>query len=356
MMLALVLLPPNPIDEAIGLYNGWRDRNPVHEYRMKYRSGERPPAPVTLRIDWNRKWIYYRAEGPLSGNYELSFTDRGWLDLDREDRMFDEQGITPRVGLVPSRMTGAIQNTFPVPLYRGNLRDLLPAQGNPKRNDQATFQGKPSIELTAQVGSANEPNEYRAIVNIAPDGTLQRIFAYSREPMAPVSEREWIVESSRAIEPGYGSFSVVVPADYTPYSVPDPGPPMQSGESPKFAGWTREGNSETIAAQIQGKMAVVAILSPDDPLTREAVSALNEVSRSGLPVFALSDSGKPFKDAPYFHPGPEGLAELNPPATPYFYLIDRNGRIQAAWMGIERDKALERAREIIAESQREIEQ
>ena len=353
-MLALVLLPPDPVDDAIGLFHGWRDRNPVHEYRIEYRSGTSPKVDSLMRMDWNRKWTYFKTNSETFGNYELSYTDRGWLDLEHNDKQFDELPMRPEYGMRPSRLSGAIEGPFPSFIFSGTLRNLLPTQLKPTRNDNAMFNGAKSIELTATRGTSKDAEEYRAKVNIAPDGTLQRVHFYNRAPMSPVVDREWVFQSSTPIAADDSLFLATLPADYAPYSVDDAGMPIVAGESAKLAGWVQQGTGKALAEEVAGKLSVIAIFSPEDPLSQEGIKALEVVGRAGVPVFALSDTGQPFAGAPYYNSQPNGMDELNPPSTPFFYLIDKNGKVQALWMGVEQGKADVRAEEIIAESKRKV--
>jgi hypothetical protein len=139
------------------------------------------------------------------------------------------------------------------------------------------------------------------------------------------------------------TFTLDVPAGYSPLSTNSLGQsePLVPGSQAQGE-WISADTGKPVALQaiLGGKITLVAFLGDDSP-SSESIAALKELK--SIPVVILTE-GKTdggFKSSgfkTYYDPSGKSAAALKAEGTPYFFLMDGQGRVMGSWFGYQAEE------------------
>ena len=270
---------------------------------------------ATLRVGNPR----FRFDAKGAGmDYSLSSTEKGYVEIERATKSYDEHPAQGRVVFIQSRISGAIA-LMPSFLLASSAAELF---GGVK----PTVKGE-RLEWTVRTSDGPVP----ASLLVDTGGKPAR---YTFGP------RTWKLISYGAGTDALAAYALAIPLGYVPFALPELPTPLAVGSPAPLAGWRRGGKPLDLSVAGAGKARLLAVLGDDAP-SRAARPFLIDLGKT-MPVFLIGPGE-------ITDPTGAGMRRLSPPGTPMFYLVGGDGKVKALWFGFERAKGAAWEAEVRAE-------
>lgn len=243
-------------------------------------------------------------------DYTLSGTERGYVEIDRVEKAYDERPSTGSLQLYDSRISEAGALLIPTYLLAGSTSAIFQGQKPKAVGDElrATYQTQSGeVELRLAIDPQGQPIRYTQI-----EGGRSKV---------------WRTVSFAAGSTDLAAYRIEAPLGYVPHALPELPAPLPIGSPAPLKGWQRMGKSLDLGEAQPGRPRLLAVLG-GDTASRNAKPFLVDLGKS-MPVYLIgpgeiSDpTGAPTK-------------RLSPPGTPMFYLVGGDGKVKRLWLGFEK--------------------
>lgn len=262
----------------------------------------------TFRVQRDAARLRFDAKG-AGYDYTLSETERGYLEVERVEKVYDEHPPIGGLALYESDLAGALALA---PKYL-----LVDSADKMMGGQKATATGD---ELRANFQTQDGPVELRLLVG--PDGSPQRFTSN-----AGGRTQSWKTVSFVSGTGTLPEYRIEVPLGFVPHRLPPLPTPLAIGSPAPLSGWQRLGKPLDLGVASPGKPRLLAVLGDDCAPSRAAKPFLVELGKS-MPVFLI---GK----GEITDPAGGKLKLLSPPGTPMFYLVGGDGKVKNLWFGFD---------------------
>jgi hypothetical protein len=281
------------------------------------------PNRLSFSLD---KGFYYRV------------SELGAIDVDKNNRTYDEFPPLGRIVVHPSRLSNAMQLGCPQVLVTRNLQGMFP-KNQPVKVTSGLKVGSIPVDLVechiqSQMGAVDEwlwvesggkPIKLR-VKSMTQSGPVDLTYDFSN----------YIV--NRPIPAA--SFSTVLPIGYSPYSLESSQGTVPAGESlPNVRLHSPSGSVRNIPVDLAGENAVLAFVDSDFPRNAAYKSAVRELaakvpnSRLVWIGTAGPESVKGLGADALFDPAPRHLSAWDMPGAPLVYILNAKGKVVQAYFG-----------------------
>ena len=269
-----------------------------------------------------------------SGGFALSLTERGRVDIDRTERIYDEYPTEWPARIQPSRLTDSLSSFFPGFYLSKSSRNWFPAR------DKLTYS---KLGENSVVSSKSDSGEVRA--EFLPNGEFLKIRQTQISQMGSVTF-DFAVKNWRPVADNLAQFVLPIPNGYTPVSVSDYGYPADVGAKVSLGEWITNGKKTNVDNLAKTSGVLLVFADPKNPSGKLLVQAMAKVKLQSVPVLKLGDENS----EPGWSQNPDGkfLRSINPPGSPYVVLVGKDGRVKYQWFGISADLATKFVTEVDA--------
>lgn len=333
-VLLLLITQTTPADHVLDRYVSLRKSLSRMEVAFTVTAGQAPVSFESVIDGKKRLFVAAKASGL---DYVASITPKQVLELDRLEKTYDEHRGEKEIYLPNSRLTGAF-GLFPTWLYSSDLRQLLPKNTPFVLGSAETVGSQKCDHVVGKFKTAEETGTLDAAIDSA--GIVRRIRVTRVSPRG-ASDVEWRFTAMKPFSPaGEKKFDLRTPLGYIPYALPDAGNPISVGEVFPLSGWSSSSGKLDITAKLGAQGGLIAIFGKGSDPSRAAKQAVMHLSKD-LPTVNLTDAKAPSEAGVGFDPTGRLMQTVNPPATPFFALVDGTGKIRRLWMGFDAQKASE---------------
>lgn len=321
----LLLLPANAqtksIDQVYARYESWAKTHKVKKVVFEVSSPLGPKVTGTLLIDGNRRLLMRSKEGKT--NYVLSALPTGVVDIDYSARTYDEQPYPESIYPVQSRISELYGYALPGFLFRNSLKQIVGEKAKVQnttvpRGDEIT------AHLSVEMGSV----DFTILVD--PQGRILHLHRVTQS-IKGSSDITWNLSYPAVTQKLPDSvFRVTIPLGSSPFTVDGMAEPIQRETAFPLKGWRSAATGQPFA--LKGS-TLVAVLDQTDFSSSKTLAALKTL-RSSMAVVSV---GNPPKDALNILKDPSGanLKKIAAPATPFFVLVNAEGKVARTWMGFD---------------------
>lgn len=315
-MLALLAFPPSGPDTR---FDAFMKAHPTFTAVVDVAQG-RSSLRTTIWIERPAKRLRFEAKG-AGTDFGLSSTEKGYFEVNRVQRVYDEHEPLGRLTHYGSRISGAM-GAFPNFLLAGSTKAVfqdLKVTANARGDElSATFEterGKGQIHMG--IDAQGRPVRY--------------------EIESPMGHIIWTLVSFSDMKGGLAATYRPLPMGYVPYALPEIPFPLAIGSAFPLRGW-RQGNRSVDLSTAKGLL--VAVLGSDCPPSASVRPSLARLEKQ-VPVAIVGPNG-------LSDPSGALLKKLSPPGTPMFYLVDRSGKVSKLWFGFDAQKAKDWEADVVA--------
>ncbi len=315
----LMILAPDDATLTLSRYDALVRKTPA--FKVEVTTSSPQMRTVYHSTFWHGQSGRVRIETVFpAGGFALSLTERGRVDIDRTERIYDEYPTEWPARIQPSRLTDSLSSFFPGFYLSKSSRNWFPAR------DKLAFT---KLGANSVVSTKSDSGEVRA--EFLPSGELIKIRQTQVSQMGSITF-DYAVKNWQPIADDLAQFSLPVPNGYTPVSVSDYGYPADIGAKVSLGVWVTNGKSTDVDALIKASGVLLIFADPKTASGKILVQALDKVNRQTVPVLKLADG----KSEPGWSQNPDGkfLRAINPPGSPYAVLVGKDGRVKYQWLGI----------------------
>jgi hypothetical protein len=326
LLLLALLAQPDLSETAFDHYRDFMKSAPAIEARFTVRQASGPAANATMllqrgsKVRLDSKW--------RDSDYSFVTTKGGLMrELERSSRMYDEMEVNAPYAFPASEISSTPEFVLPFFIGSTDLRDVFGPNSKKTPLGPSTIDGNQvhgvRFEVMTQLGM-----EYGEFA-LKEDGTLVEARRYSRSADNRDKGRIWRFDSIKSI-PSIPAerMELDIPNGYVPYRLPDVPGPLAIGQPFPFAGWTGG------PALKKGSRTLYALIGEDCPPGEASLPALKDLGAAGLKVVVLSEAANAASaKGRYYDPSGKSLDALMAPATPVYYLVGSDGKVQRLWMG-----------------------
>jgi len=334
-VLLLLITQTTPADHVLDRYVSLRKSLTQMEVAFTASAGGTPISFESVLDGNQRLFLAAKASGL---DYEASVTPKQVLELDNNEKTYDEHPGDKQVYLPNSRLTEVVK-IFPSWLYAPDVRQLLPKNTPFILGSPETVGGQKCDHV---IGKYEKGGGESGSLDAAIDstGVVRRIRIIHISLMGS-SNIEWRFTSMKPSSvAGEKKFDLRTPLGYTPYALPDGGVPVSVGGTFPLSGWSSSNGPLDMTAKLGSQGGLIAIFGEESEPSRAAQQAVAHLSKD-LPTISLTDGKTASAAGVGFDPSGRLMQAVNPPATPFFALVDAKGKIRRLWMGFDAQKAAE---------------
>jgi len=309
-------------------------------YEVHFSGGQKGHHRVTADLIFDgTKRFYYDAE-TARGHYRATICPTGFRELDFASRTYDEFQFPGHVTAYASRITST-PGTIPFWLLQGDLYRMLPPGTKPVYVGQESVNGISCDSLTASFENPQGRGKFEFCV--ARSGLVYRLYR-SVDSAEGHSEFEWTFKDYKPFQTmSQSRFENQVPDAFSPFSLPDRDIPVPVGKKPDLRGWMDPNTGRAWTAP-SGRPLLFVLSGRDSLPSAKAVKAIEQwrsaLRTQGITVAVGIDSPSAAgSKGLLYDPDQRSLNDLEAPATPMFYLVDKHGVVQNLWMGFDAGKA-----------------
>ena len=321
----LLLLPPDEATLALGRYDALIKSTPAYRVEMTLSS---PRLPFTYRITLaTSKTGRTRFTAKHAGfDFSLIQTERGRQDLDNVERIYDDLDVPLGSRLFGSRLTKELDTCFPSFVLSRSSRDWF-ATGAPLK-----FEQKDGRDI---VSATTDTSDVKA--TFLPSGQLVSLYAKLSQ-MGQVQIRDYKVSLWKPIPNELNQFYSPLPDGYSPVTTPDAGDPAGVGNKVRLGVVQRDGRAVDLDAMARKSGVLVVFADPNGPGSAKLAQALPKLNTGGVPVVRIVDAASAPAGWANDSKG-EFLRYVNPPASPFVILVDKQGQVAKTWLGFGADSS-----------------
>jgi len=344
-MIALMLLPPDDATLILNRAENFRKLNPSFEASYQFTGFGSEGKPVRIRIKNGSHLRFWSNVG--LGDYEAVSTPSQWLEIDRDERLYMDVEVSSRAVPTPDDRHIAWQRTLPPIATARSIFDLFPPDGKKTvaQGVKTTYGTSDvvKIDYQGQMGSGTWE------IAVGSRGEVTR-FKYRIQSMQGATEASWDLVKFKSQSFTDADFKLTIPENFSPQELPFAGFPESPFEVLNLEGWTEKGQPIDLKAKIQDKVVIVAYLDSESP-SKAAVAGIENLRKAGMTVVVLNGLKSGTIDAP-INPDGKSLTAINPPAFPFFVLVDKQRKIRQYWQGYKSSNAKEWQKSILDATQR----
>jgi len=315
----LMLLAPDDAALALGRFDAFVRSSPAFQaeittsspgfatvYRATFRHGQ--SGRMRLNVAY------------AGGSFAMSLTERGRVDLDASESLYDEYPVNWPSQVVPSRLTDDLQIFFP---------GFLTAKSSRNWFFTSAKLAYSRVGDRSVVSAKSEIGDVRA--EFLPNGQLVKLRQTQISQLGSQTF-DYEVKSWKPIPDALAQFSFSVPSGYTPISVSDYGYPADVGARAQLGTWIEGGKSTNVDSLAQKVGAILVFADPSNASGQLLAQSMAKMNPQTVPVLKLADG----KVAAGWSTNPDGkfLRSINPPGSPYVVIVGKDGRIKNQWFGI----------------------
>jgi len=334
-VLLLLLTQTTLADNVLDRYTTLRKSIPALSVSYTVMAGKAPISGSSLIDRDQRLFMTMKAAGL---DYTACITPNKVIELDNLEKVYDEYAGNGHAFIPPSRLTSAVE-LFPSWIYLQDLRKLVPKGAAFVISEPETVSG---IKCDRVISKFKGPENASGVVDASLDsaGVVRRMRITHSSPMG-ASDFEWRFSTMKPMPPtDAGKFGLGLPLGYVPYGLPDTGMPISVDATFPMTGWSSPSGALDLTAKLGAKGGLIAILGGESEPSALAKASLARVSGE-VPVVTLGDGTAQAPGLDGFDATGKLMATVNPPATPFFALVDGKGKVRRLWMGFEPAKASE---------------
>jgi hypothetical protein len=275
----------------------------------------RPGIKGTFLIERPSRSLFTSFEG--KDKFSASNTERGYVEIDTADRVYDESPSGGGIGVRSSRISST-SGLAPNVILFTDLKRALPAGptitvvGDADELHGTAKSQMGTTDVWATVDGQGEITRYR-IKSVGPQGSSDLIWNFNYSFPSHLS---------------LASFLTPLPLGYLPYALPPEPTPLQVGSMVPSQGWRMGGQTVELLDLAHHHPFLLAILDDQPPseMAREILALHN------LRVLVVGRGG-------LADPSGDRLRLLNPPGAPMFYLVGGDGKVTNIWLGFDRSQS-----------------
>jgi outer membrane lipoprotein-sorting protein len=271
-------------------------------------------------------------------NYRILLSPAGEFETEAAEKTYDQREFAG-LGFPESRISPVPKAGFPTVLtlkdLRGWMTEGIEYKGTETIRGVSTDIVQAAIKEQSQspVPPGYEPMNYLTAY-IDNQGQLRRF----------VSETKVKEKSMRKVSFNFSNFVLnptvaekdfvfKIPTGYTPHALQREHYSLEIENPMPLGVWKNsQGGDVDLKTDLTGKPTLL-VLTGDDPRMEPNVEGfLNQLKAKGLSLIHLSNAKTPPAGS-LFDPTGKRFAEINPPGTPMFYLVDGKGAIKRLWYG-----------------------
>jgi len=326
-MIALLALPLDDVSQVLARADAFLAKNVSFEAEYKFSGYLIKSEPVKLRIDKPDR-VRFWANLSLS-NYEVSSTEKGWLDVEHRDKVYDDPGVAQGVGLRDSRLSQAFALAFPRFLISQSFSATVPGEKERVLTRNAKIGNLTGDQITYDMKQPGTSVQYKVLIGA--DGNVL-YYMFKVQSMSGNQEGTWELSKFTAKKFQLSDFVLRVPDDYAPVTVPGAGSPLEAESKFYFGKWKQGSQTVDLTEKISKQATLIALLDAAKP-SSDCESALKALEAKGIKVLRINGlTGEGRLDLPTDPTGAD-LRKLNPPALPFFILRKTDGVLKRYWMG-----------------------
>jgi hypothetical protein len=326
-MIALLALPLDDVSQVLARADAFLAKNVSFEAEYKFSGYLIKSEPVKLRIDKPDR-VRFWANLSLS-NYEVSSTEKGWLDVEHRDKVYDDPGVAQGIGLRDSRLSQAFALAFPRFLISPNFSTTVPGEKERVLTRNAKIGNLTGDQITYDMKQPGTSVQYKVLIGA--DGNVL-YYMFKVQSMSGNQEGTWELSKFTAKKFQLSDFVLRVPDDYAPVTVPGAGSPLEAESKFYFGKWKQGSQTVDLTEKISKQATLIALLDAAKP-SSDCESALKALEAKGIKVLRINGlTGEGRLDLPTDPTGAD-LRKLNPPALPFFILRKTDGVLKRYWMG-----------------------
>jgi len=345
-LLIAVAMPKDKVDGALDRYVAFMKANPSYSVDVRCTPLGMPESVGNLTVESGKRLLYNVKWGPQ--DYSLSITEQGTMELERGQRLYDEHSGQTQLRLYESRLSSAPTTTFPVMLLTPDLRRLVPKEFKFQYKGREKVGGIEADDLSGELKGDGGEMKLRLLID--DQGRLLRAERMSKSMMEGTSGATWVLSNFKPRRGlGVQAFLAPIPDGFTPYAFEAVEYPVQVGETPAFGTLTDPASGKTVqvSSLLGGKPGLVAVLGADSAPSREALTSVQRLEKSGMRVVRISDAlNAAAAQGALFDPTGKLMGTIRPPATPFFMLLDASGKITHEWLGYDPEQGAKFEKEI----------
>lgn len=270
-------------------------------------AGDRTIAHGTLRVVRPHR-LRFDVKG-TGFDYTVVSTESQYLEVERNERVYDEHASNGGLRIYDSRISGA-PGFLPAFLLAGSTARLFGDLKTTVKGDEihGHMEGPMGlVDLTLTVNPQGQPLSFASRTS---DGF-----------------HVWKVVSIQAAKDDPAAFHLTAPLGFVPHALPDLPFPLAIGENAPLTGWTKGGRPVDLNEPDRGRPRLLAVLGADCTPSRAARPFLIELGKT-MPVFLIGPGD-------ITDPTGQNLKRLSPPGTPMFYLVGPDGTVKKLWFGFD---------------------
>ena len=326
-MIALLALPLDDVSQVLARADAFLAKNVSFEAEYKFSGYLLKREPVKLRIEKPDR-VRFWANLSLS-DYEVSSTEKGWVDVEHRDKVYDDPGVAQGIGLRDSRVSQAFALAFPRFLISPTFSSTVPGEKARVLTGNAKVGTLTGDKITYEMKQPGTLVNYQVL--IGKDGNVL-YYKFKVQSMSGNQEGEWELSKFTAKKFQLSDFVLRVPDDYAPVAVPGAGFPWDPENKFYFGTWQQGSRKVDLTERLSKQPTLIALLDTAKP-SLDSESALKALEAKGIKVLRLNGLASGGRlDLPTDTSGGD-LRKLNPPALPFFILRKPDGMLKRYWMG-----------------------
>lgn len=299
-------------------------------------NGPTEPAVGMLRFV-RPDLLLYRIRSE-SFDYSVSDTPKGYVEIENQSKVYDEFEDPGGLAIYDSEIAEVATMLAPRFLMMNHLKTVQ-VGGTAARpiREAGIFRGKAQVTSS---GSSDEVYEKdtgsggiaEMWVTIDAEGKIASVRRKITGPRGSIELNWQFTDYNFAPNTKLDSFVTPLPAGYVPHTVPRLNIPLQIGRPAPLDGWTLpNGRSGNLLEAAGNKPFLIVYSAPGSVPGTESMKSVDRL-KGKLPIFVIANGG--IKD-----PDGSRLKALNPPGSPMFYLVGKDGKVSKLWFGFDPTKA-----------------
>lgn len=288
------------------------------------------PGTARYRISQPNKAHFAVKWGPT--DYSFTMIDGKAIEFDRSQQTYFE--YDGRLYFPSSGFYKSAQDIFPVMFATRQIRRDVPGL---KPAGKKTVDGQAGDAFSVSHESENGPVTLQIV--IGPDGRLLSTSRNGGGWNQSILFKNYKVNEKLPAN----TFTLDVPAGYSPLTTISmgQGDPLTKGSQARGE-WISAETGKPVALQaiLGGKTTLVAFLGDDTP-SSESLVALKELKSVPVVVLTEGKTDGGFKSSgfkTYYDPSGKSAAALRAEGTPYFFLMDGQGKVMGSWFGYQAEE------------------
>jgi hypothetical protein len=341
----LLLSQATPWKAAFARYTAYRHANPVisADWSISTRGKEVSHGTILLQ---GEKRVLFKSLAPADP-YSLSETEKGVIELQSSNQVYDEFPPQPRIVALESRISGGTQ-FLPLPLFR----EVIDTSRTEYSSDgQESIDGMPVDVVKWSVAVEGGSLKYRIFIDSkgrivkmtrqrVSDGPGVKMVPHmspfkNEDPLNAVVWRITNYQSKSSLP--LTAYYTPLPMGYVPYAIPPSSSIGIEVDMPFPAmTWKEAGKVVDFKAISAGKPALLLVTAPDCAPSHEAISNLGLIRHAAsgavFKAVSLSRTAAGASGLPFDSNGKIQNA-FGETSTPLFVLIDKSGKVANLWTG-----------------------